>query len=139
MTRQNALKYFLLFYELTQEENWTQLNNTVQYGIQRNLFRLGSIMDEFWVMRETWRDDIQQLLKTQTGSIYINEELLETDINYQNQLQTLEQGFLTANPDLQNYLSTQVTYQIFTINRQEILNFTDYDFLVTEFPEVFIL
>lgn len=138
MTVRDAIKYVLLFFELQEEENWMQLSNTVQYGIAKNLHRLGAFVAEWSTISVAWKSDIQEMLETATGSIYVDRERLEIDVAYQQQLEALETQFIAANPELQAYLLQPVAYQIYTIDQADIEYFIDKDFLITEFPEVFV-
>jgi hypothetical protein len=139
MTVRNALKYTLLFWDLTEESNWTHFNNKVKYGIMVNLHRLGAFMGEFEVLKLAWQSDVFELLEVNTGSRYPDLDRLETDTAYFTQIQDLEAQFIAANPELQAYLNqTVTTYSIYTIDRAEIMMFDDQQFLTDEFPEVFV-
>lgn len=138
MTVQDTLKYVILFWQLTEDENWQFFNNKVQYGIMVNLHRLGAFIGEFEVIKQAWRSDLLELLEVNTGEPYPDLDRLETDTVYLQQLQTLEAQFIAANPELQAYLNKPVTYNIYTIDRADVNGFLDYQFLIDEFPEVFV-
>lgn len=139
MTVETILKYVMLFWQLSEDENWQYFNNTVQYGILVNLHRLGAFIAEFEVIKLAWRSDFMELLAVNTGEPYPDLDRLETDTAYLQQLEALQTQFIAANPELQAYLSQPVTtYTIYTINQAYIVGFMDEQFLIDEFPEVFV-